>query len=521
MLALILAAGILLRLSFFNATDIVWDEAWYLGISYKLAYLFSLFPAAAIALAVFFGLFAYMAMFRRHLLFVGVTSALLLAVKYLFQIPVVLHERHPPLFNIIAAYGILASGAEPAFVGGLISLVSSVALAVSAYFLGKKIMGKWAGVALCALVMFSPLEIFYSTTSLLDPLAVSLAFISLTIFIYALDRPSLLPASGLVYSLALATRYTVLPVLGIFAAMIYLRRRELLKKENFRDILIFTILISATILLFAGNMTASYGGFEAWETTGSNEIYAVDIEHYSTFFADAFGGEPVVPSPAFYLGAIMFLFSPVVLLLFAAGFAKAAMRRNALVVLLSLLFLAYFAFYSFQSHFQALRYLLDMEVPLLAVAVFGLHGLKPELLAKVVVVALTGFFLFQSFVLIDAHRFRGLSEAISGIPEGSGIYTSYLDSVKYYRKDYLYDRGFSNEFIARLLGEGEKGEPQKIFYINRPLSELKDEIDYVVVNRKFFSSCDTSGLEEFGLCREIKDRGQTIIWVYGKGCQHG
>jgi len=236
---IIAVAGILLRLFLFNATDIIWDEAWYLGISYKLAYIISMFPLAAFAAAASAIVFIYLVVFRRNLLFLGACSAGLLAAKYLFSIPVVLHERHPPLFNMAVAFGILLSSAEPVVVGRLISVISSLALAVSAYFLGRKIAGRDAGIVLFALVMLSPLEIFYSTTSLLNPLAVALAFISLTIFVYALDRPSLLPASGLVYSLALATRYSVLPVLAIFAIMVYLKRGELLKRENFRNLLIF------------------------------------------------------------------------------------------------------------------------------------------------------------------------------------------------------------------------------------------------------------------------------------------
>ncbi|MFH1697147.1 MAG: glycosyltransferase family 39 protein [Candidatus Diapherotrites archaeon] len=522
----IAALGLALRLLFFERTDMLWDEAWHVAIGYKIATAFWTQPILPIACLAGLAVIVYILLVKRSLAGAGVISFLMLISAFVLKIPFALHTRHPPLFNIAAAFGIFLTGLPPEIIGKLISTAALMALPFFGLLLGMQIKGKKFGIVLFALLMLSPLSIFYSGTAFLNPLAVMLAYGGLAVFFAALKNSRLMPLAGVLFALAVATRYTAALMVIAFAYLLFVNRHWVMKSENRNNCAIFALLAITAIGVFLPAMLSSFGGYAEWSGDDSNYIH--DIAHYSTFLADAFGGEPLKTGAAFYPELFMFFLSPLAAVFFIAGAFFALRNRQKGVLIFLLIFLAYIAFFSIASDYMAPRYALIMEFPLMVVAAYGIiegaSWLKEKTGAAYwrgiwhgAFAALIVFFVWQNAVLINEHEFHGLSEALAELPEDAVIYTSYLDSVKYYSGAYKTDTEITNSFFSKFaVSSATAGGKGEILYINTPLEDVAGRVDYVIANRLFFGDENARALDRFTLCREIKSAGTTIFWLYAR-----
>jgi len=529
-MAAVALLGIALRAWFFARTDIVWDEAWHVVIANKISAVFSAEPLVPAMVLLLIAVLVYLLLLRRSVKAAAIVFAVALTIAafslFVHEIPVALHPRHPPLFNIVCAFGIFLTGLAPDVIGKLISGTALFGLAFFGFMLGREFGGNRAGFALFAMLMLSPLSLFYSATALTNPLAVALAYGALALFVYALKKnPRAMPLAGALFACAIATRYTTMMLLPFFAALLFINRREAMKSENRGGLALFSLIVLSAVVLFLPAMLHSFGGYAEWHVT---ESYIPDIEHYSVMVANAFGGEPLEPGTLFYVEAFSFFLTPLAWLLFIAGLGFAAMERNKNVLLIACLFAGFMLFFTFASDYRALRYLLIMEPPMLAVCAYAIGKIyeRRAVLGHAALAAAVLLFVWQSFNVIDAHDFRGLSETLAEIPEGSGIYTSYFDPVKYYSGVYMEDTEVSNEFFSRFLKDGGTGTEgagatAKLFYTGTPLAEVADSLDYVLLNRAFIESPqyaeNEKALGQFELCKEIRSRGEALFWLYAKG----
>ena len=214
------------------------------------------------------------------------------------------------------------------------------------------------------------------------------------------------------------------------------------------------------------------------------------------------------------------------LLLFVAGMLFALKRKNAVLILLSLIFILYLAYFSVQTNFQPLRYVIELEVPMLLTAAFGLASINFEFISKhlrkLIVALIIILFIIQGSVILNEHHFRGLSQSVGKITFDATIYTNYLDPVRYYRGDYIQETNVNNPFFSKFFGSNAKKGEQKMFYSGTTdLNEIQNEIDYLVLSEAFFYDEKNVQLiqENFAECDSLTVDGHTLFKIYGKyGC---
>ncbi|MFH1225436.1 MAG: hypothetical protein V1676_06565 [Candidatus Diapherotrites archaeon] len=518
-IALVCALGIAARLLFFSGTDIAWDGAWHVMIAYKIATVFWAQPLIlAVCLAVA-AVLAYLILVRRSVIAAGAAALALLFASLALHVPLTLHPRHPPLFNILASIGIFLTGLAPDVVGKLISTVALIALAFFGLLLGVYLRDKKFGLVLFALLMLSPLSVFYSSTALLNPLEVALCYGSLVVFLFALRNSRLMPIAGAMFACAVATRYTAALIALAFAWLIFENRGWALEKENRKNCAVFALICVAAMGAFLPAMLSSFGGYATWSAESSN--YVSDMEHYSAQFVDAMGGEPLQQGTGFYPETLMFFLTPAAALLFIAGALFAIRERNRTLLMLLLIFTAYLAFFTLASQYMAPRYALGMEFPLMAVAAFGIaRAWKMNRAAGIAALAaIILLFAWQDAALISGHNFRGLSEEMQKLPQGAKVYTSSLDPVRYYLGIYKTDTVVVNPFFSKLPGvpaQARQEEQRLYYYVNTRLADVADSTDYVVATAVFFDTEDAAALEKFTPCAEIKSGTYTVFWVYAR-----
>ena len=515
-LAIVFIAGIILRLAFFSSTDMTWDEAFHVIQAFRIASVFIIQPVLLTVLLLAAIAVIYFALIRRSLKIVLLGAIAAVLAKFAFDIPVAFHPRHPPLFNFVTSAVIFLTNISPDVAGKIVSTVSLLALAVVSYFFGKKFFSEKFGLILSAFLILSPLSIFYSSTAFLNPMAVSLAFTSLMLFFYGLQNTKMLPLSGLLFSAAIATNYTVLVLLPIFAVLLFLDRKKLVKNEHLENAGIFVVLVLATLIIFLPSIISSATGYQADWQEGQNKVFVEDIAHYSASIAGRLGGIPLQPRATFFLETLSIFFSPAIFLLFLLGALYAFREKNFIVKVMAVVFLLYLAYFSMQLGIQFLRYALIMEFPLLFVSAFGLSNMKNKTAMKLVFGLFAAFFLLQSIVLLVEHSFTGLSKTVYALPDDSKIYTSFIDPVKYYSLDYVSDSSYSNKFLSRFLTGIPK--EQRIFYSGEAgLSEIEG-IDYAILTKPFFEQQGEENLAPLKKCKEITEGKYTLFWVYGKDC---
>ena len=180
LVAAIAVIGIVLRLSFINATDISMDEAFFVTFAYKIAYILWANPLIAVALAAVAVVVLYLVAVKRNLwVAVGVVLLALIA-KFGFGIPYLTPSTGPGLVLAIAST-IFVTGLPPNVAGELVSSISMIGLAFVGLYLGSK-WNKAVGIFAFSLLMLSPYNIFMSTTSFLGPLGWFFGFLSLALF---------------------------------------------------------------------------------------------------------------------------------------------------------------------------------------------------------------------------------------------------------------------------------------------------------------------------------------------------
>jgi len=519
LLGLAFFIGIILRLLLFNQTDITWDEAWNVMLAFKIFIIFETHFFILLSVIIISILFFYVIAIKRNLIFTIVIGIIAILIKFIFNIPVVIHERQPLLFNFLTSIGLFFVD-SPDVSGKLVSLLSMLSMPFIAYFFVKKVASKKAAIISFVLISLSPLSIFYSSVALLTPLAIALAFLSLTIFVYGIEKNKLMPISGIIFSFAIMTRYTVLLLLPIFVFLIYWNKTELLKKKNLNNTLIFGIIVLTTLIIFLPSIFASYSGFLNWDISSGNKLIVNDFEHYSSFIVNKFDSYPIQPTNDFYLKTMSIFLSPVILLLFLVGTFFVIKEKNIFLILIALLFFAYLLFFSLQSHFQPLRYLIELEFPLILIASIGLAKLPTHIGRKIIFSLLIIFFLLQSTVILNTHNFTGLSDNISKISINSKIYTDILDPVRFYRGDYLIETQVTNPFFSKFFKqENEIVEKRLFYYRTDKLSEVASEIDYIVLSESFFfdNNNEVELIEKmFNKCKEIIIDKHTLLTIYAK-----
>lgn len=483
-----LILGLILKAKFFFSTDLTWDEAFYTTLSSTIASQ-GIFPLFLLGV-IFFGIiFLYLSLVKKNIKMVLLLFAVILFFRYVFNPKITFHPRYPPGYNILVATGIFLTNLSPEMISKGTSLISVLLMPFIAFFLAKKVFNKKTAVFAFILFALSPLELFYSNTALLNPLATMLSFASILLFFYGMDKTKYLPFAGIVYSLAISTRYTSLMLLPFFAAMIFLNKNKFSSMEQKNDLIIASATITAVILFFAPNILFSYQGFLEWDQVASNKLYIRDFEHYSQFFLNIFGNEPLTPSPIFYSILLLVFFSPLALL----GIIYGMLSKKSVFLLLGLLFLAYFIFYSFQSHAQPMRYLLDFAYIYLFL---GSYIINFEKFSLIIAGALIVWFLVLSVLIIYNHNFTELSKTLAVVPNGANIYTSYLDPTKYYAKT-----------------------PGKIYYSGIDnIESIKKKIDVAIVD-KFYFDLGKVIPKDFNKCAEIPSHNTILFWVFAKDCR--
>ena len=179
-IALVAIAGIVLRLSFINATDISGDEVFFATYAFKIASLLWQAPIIAIALAAISVIFVYLTAVKRNLWTVLLFAAGLLAARYVVGIPDLI-PRVGPIYLLAASTMIYLTNLTPNIAGELVSTISMVLLAFVALYLGS-MWNKPFGLLAFALVMLSPYNIFMSATSFVSPLGMFFLFSSIALF---------------------------------------------------------------------------------------------------------------------------------------------------------------------------------------------------------------------------------------------------------------------------------------------------------------------------------------------------
>jgi len=515
--AIILIAGLALRLSFIDRTDITSDEAFYAKFAYKIAQAMLANLPFVLAGIIAAGAVLYLALVKKSWKILAAVFAALLAIKFAFSIPYLFYT--PEFFIVLQSIVIAISGIKPNIAGELISTFSFIGIAACAYFLGKELNNERAGFYAFLLLLFSPFGIFMGASSFRDPLGIFLAVLSLTLFIKSFKDKRLLPLSGIFLALALATRETILLFVPVFLAIAFWKRREILKNERRNELLVFAAI---TLFALAYYLPLSIGSAN---TVGSfiqrygNTVNDLVELHYGSFFFDSIGGIARAPDILFYARAASLFYTPLILLAAVFGIFLMLKQRKIEELGIAFLLVSFFVWFSALHGIQRLNYISEMEFPLLFAAAVFFASFKKSKLGEIAVVAVLALFIAQSAAIIQQSNFNGFSQEIAKIPEGKAVLTTESDVPAYYRGIYVFDTELTNSFFKRFLPANP--EKQAIYLQKRKLildtdkNNPAESIDYAITREKISSlGYDES---QFKLCKEIKSGKETVFWSYAQG----
>lgn len=482
---------------FFGRTDLTVDEAYHSIYSHQIAIILHsefIFVLAGIAVAL---ALAYLILVRRNLYLTVALAIATIGARFAFNLPTGIHNIHPPFFNALNALVMLflsadIFAAQPHVTGIMISAASVVFISVSTFLVARRLWGLRMAAMTTALLLVSPVAIFYSTTSLLNPLAVCLAYSSMMFFLLGLRRTALLPFSGFLMAAAIWTRFDVLPVLLGFAALAAMNRKTLVGNEHRRNFAIFCVIIFAAVVVQAPAMMRS---FETYSTWLQHETYSVEIAHYSSYITDAMGSNPLQISRDFYIKLISTFYTPLILFTFAAGLALAFRRKNHDLLAIGMLGILYMVGFSLSNIIQTDRYMMFFDFPMILLTGFFLASMpkkgRTRFLPYALFAVMAALFLYSNYAVIGSHNFTGVSDFLKGVPNNSVIYSDQPDVILYHSSGYLCKlAGCANdpEFWGRFIPE----DIQKNHNISVKFSygfekiKLMKMSDYFIISEYFF-----------------------------------
>jgi len=560
LIALVFIVGVALRLSFINATDISGDEVFFTTYAFKIAYLLWQNPLIAVGIAAGLCIFVYLVAVKRKLWAALLFSALLLAAKYAFGMPDLI-PRVEPVYVLATAGTIFLTGLTPNIAGELVSTIALSGLALVGLGIGSK-FGKWTGILAFSLLMLSPYEIFMSTTSFVSPLGFFFMFSGLAMFFKGLKKTRMLPGAGILASLAYATRLPTIISFPVFLALVFLKRKELLKKENRKNLAIFLAITFATLLFMAPVYLNQMHAVEAWPL--ENPRWDLVEAHLSSFVAQAASAEvPPSQDHFFMVNAMSLFYSPlfILLLLVAVPYSAWKALREKNLLLAALLFIGigvFLAFFISLSPYQRINRGLGYDFPFIMLIAFmlcsggnrkakaqdasseetragpGISGLavkagpgqagKPgitefvEKARAIAAIALVLVFIYSSLAVISVNNFRGLSEFTHSIPEDSLAFcddTCY--QLSYYRGIYRYDLSIRKPFFDKIF----KPNPQVEALFQEKTKSLTSSVedipkaDFALV-RPGKLEAQSPYLEGFKRCRTIKNGGLDMVIVFAR-----
>ena len=384
-LAIIAIVGIALRLFFINATDISGDEVFFVTYAYKIAYLLASAPIVTIGLAAIAIVSVYLIAVRKNLKATILIAAILLAAKFGLGIPY-LTEAPPPFFVIVTAGTIFLTGLTANIAGELVSTTAMIGLAFVGFFWASK-WNKKAGILAFALLMFSPYNIFMSSTSFIGPLGWFLAFASLALFFEGQKNPKLLPIAGILAAFAFATRFPTLIILPFFVGISLLNRKKLLKQENIKNTSIFFVLVFVALIFFTPLLLQQFEVATSWLEKEGIERWDLAEAHLSAPIAEVAKTDGLPSEDPWFLLKIMnFFYSPLFILLLAFALPFSAYRafKSRNYELASLLLIGVGLFASSVSKNQIVGFLLAMLIGIFFHIIFGiLAGSTSGLLGNV------------------------------------------------------------------------------------------------------------------------------------------
>ncbi|MBI4052914.1 MAG: glycosyltransferase family 39 protein [Candidatus Diapherotrites archaeon] len=464
-LALISLAGLAMRFLLINSTDITHDEAFYVILAYKLFAVLWSNAVVLIASAALLAIFLYLFFVRKSWKLLAAVFAVVLFVKYFFKVPYITHAPSE-FFSVAVSVVIFLSRLPPNVAGELLSSLASIAIAFSAFLFARRWWGEQTGIFAFALLSLSPYAVFFSTASFLDVLGMAFLYSSVFLFFKSFGDARFFPVSGLLFSLAIATRFTAVLALPLFA-LFFLAKKNSLQKTFLnggrKEAALFAIIVVFTVLFYAGLMKEQWEISAGKTTIERNPRVDITEAHYSPFVAGAFPEKRDALDPGFMLKLMALFYSPIILFFGALAcprfLAVSLSRRDFEKLFLLALLFGFFAYFSFLLHDQRINYLTEIEMPLLlfvAGTVFwlGKRFLRADFAFKALALAAIAFFLVQSFAIISAPRFSGLSQFMQSVPDDAVVFASGPQNLvlHYYAKAYVYDTQITKPFLAKILG---------------------------------------------------------------------
>lgn len=520
---LLLVIGVSLRLAFIDKTDMYNDETFHIKLAYKFATVIWAYPIPVILGLVIAAGFVYFIAYRRNLHAAGIACGAILLARFVIGVPVISKYTDVGYFyQIINSLLIVATNMPPQIVGELLMSGMLTILAVAGYFIGKELWNKKAGLLLCSFLMLSPLSIFISGTVISSGLSDSLMYLSLGLLLVAFKKPKLAPVAGIFGALAIATRHPPALLVLIAPIAMYLNREVVLKKENRKEFIIFSMLVAASFLIYLPDMIDSYLIYAAQEGSGPMFGYGSFPEflpHYSVEVADIFAGVPSILTYFLYIPALSYFYSPLLLLLMLGAMIWVVKKKDKNLYVFLLTFLLFFAFFTLKP-MQRPHHMLTWEFSMFAIVVVFLTELKFNKIRNLLISLLIAYFLLQSIHIVSYHNFRGISEFSAKLPDGSTIFTNDY-GVAYYSGAYKTDKTIRNPFLSRLLPTSATEEKPRVNIISADFYNLGDlnseEVDYLLIERSYLEGSGTVGLENFEFCYTINNKDKEIAWVYSSG----
>ena len=284
---------------------------------------------------------------------------------------------HPPLFRILVSSiqvvwrlliekNILTGWYNLQTIGAIASFTSTIAIPVIGYILCKKIWDKTTAYITFLLLMLSPYLIFFSGFAGATEPATFLSYLALLLFIMALRGSgyNYLFLSGLVFSIAISIRYTVLLLVPIFLLLCIFSGKIGGYRPSKRDVALFLVFILGTIILYSNHITESYyfmSGLEAKK--GGSHMYARDVPRFASYYLDYFNESPIKNSPWFYLNLISLFYSPIALIILLIAITYAIFSKDFMMQIFTLIFIGYLIYHSLMVD-QMIRYFNDLIFPL-------------------------------------------------------------------------------------------------------------------------------------------------------------
>ena len=284
---------------------------------------------------------------------------------------------HPPLFRIFISSlqvvwrllienNILTGWYNLQTISVMPSFISTIAIPIVGYILCKKIWDKETAYITFLLLMLSPYLIFFSGFAGATEPATFLIYLALLLFIMALrgSEYKYFFLSGLIFSIAISIRYTVLLLVPIFFLLCVFSGKIDGHKPSKSDVAIFLVFIFGTIILYSSHITESYyfmSGLEAKK--GGSHMYARDVPRFASYYLDYFGGSPIKNSPLLYFHLTSLFYSPIALIIVLIAIIYSIFSKDFMMQIFTLIFIGYVIYHSLMVD-QMIRYFNDLIFPL-------------------------------------------------------------------------------------------------------------------------------------------------------------